>query len=45
MFMGYSNEAEKTRNAIDENGWLRTGDRGSINDHCIRITGRIKVDR
>lgn len=43
VFMGYVDEEEKTREAIDDEQWLHTGDIGYIdNDGYIFITGRIK---
>ncbi|CRL03590.1 CLUMA_CG016250, isoform A, partial [Clunio marinus] len=43
VFMGYLNELEKTMETLDDEGWLRTGDIGYIdNDGYIFITGRIK---
>ena len=41
--MGYLNNEEKTKEAIDDEGWLHSGDIGRINqDGFLHITGRIK---
>ncbi|PIK45863.1 putative long-chain-fatty-acid--CoA ligase ACSBG2-like, partial [Apostichopus japonicus] len=43
VFMGYLNNAEKTGEAIDEDGWLHSGDLAyKDRDGFIFITGRIK---
>lgn len=43
VFMGYIGEMEKTREALDEDGWLHSGDIGSVDgDGFCQITGRIK---
>ncbi|NXV40729.1 ACBG2 ligase, partial [Uria aalge] len=43
IFMGYLNMEEKTREAIDEDGWLHSGDLGKHDkDGFLYITGRIK---
>jgi fatty-acyl-CoA synthase len=40
---GYDDEPEATRNAIDPEGWLHTGDLAAMrSDDCFRITGRAK---
>ena len=43
VFMGYLNNEEKTKEAIDDEGWLHSGDIGRIdNDGFLYVTGRIK---
>lgn len=44
VFMGYLNEPTKTKETFDDEGWLKTGDIGKIDDQgYLYITGRIKV--
>jgi fatty-acyl-CoA synthase len=43
VMKGYDQELEATRRAIDEDGWLHTGDLATMDVHeCFRITGRAK---
>ncbi len=43
VMLGYYNNPEATRSAIDDAGWLRTGDQAAMDgEGYVRITGRIK---
>lgn len=44
IFMGYLNMEEKTRESMDAEGWLHSGDIGKEDENgFLYITGRIKV--
>jgi len=42
VMLGYWNNDDATRAIIDPDGWLHTGDKASIDNNHITITGRIK---
>jgi long-chain acyl-CoA synthetase len=44
VMLGYYNDEEKTREVFTKDGWLKTGDFGSINKkHKLYIRGRLKA--
>jgi len=43
VMQGYFNDAQATADALTDDGWLRTGDVGEMDENgYVRITGRIK---
>ncbi len=42
VMLGYWNRPQDTRDAIDVDGWLHTGDQARILNHHLYITGRLK---
>lgn len=43
VMQGYYKEPVLTREAMTDDGWLRTGDKGHIDEQgCLRVTGRVK---
>ncbi|KAJ8735584.1 hypothetical protein PYW07_007204 [Mythimna separata] len=43
VFMGYLNDEAKTKEAVDDEGWLHSGDIGRVDSNgLLYITGRIK---
>jgi long-chain acyl-CoA synthetase len=43
VFMGYLNQPQQTAEAVDADGWLHTGDIGTVDDEgYFRITDRMK---
>jgi fatty acid CoA ligase FadD36/malonyl-CoA/methylmalonyl-CoA synthetase len=44
LFSGYLGDAAATARAMTNDGWLRTGDLGSMGDEGLRLFGRLATD-
>ncbi len=42
IMLGYWNNPQATRDIIDDQGWLHTGDKARIDEGIVTITGRLK---
>jgi acyl-CoA synthetase (AMP-forming)/AMP-acid ligase II len=41
-FLGYVNDPDSTAATVSRDGWLYTGDLGSVDEHGLRLAGRAK---
>lgn len=43
VFMGYLNNEEKSKEALDSEDWLHTGDIGKINEVGTSLQGKLSI--